>query len=597
MCGIAGLVQRYPNPALRQMFVKAAQDLLQARGPDDQTAAFYGDHVTLVHTRLAIIDPAGGQQPVQDARGAIVFNGEIYNYRELRQPDETYATHSDTEVLLKGLNRGGVGFLDETDGMFGLGHYDFARQLLTLARDRFGIKSVYYYCDDEVFAFASTLAPLMPFSRKEIDTDALHEYYLFRAARAPRTLFRDIRELEPGTSLTFDIRNFRLSAPHRWTAPLAANRTITAEGEALEVLDQAMQLSLRRHLVSDVPVATFLSGGVDSSLITAMAAQHAPGLSAFTVGFSDDRFDESGFAAQLCRRHHLRHHVLYTGAETFLDLLEGWPRIMDDVVADPSAVLFHRVAQFARESGYKVLLSGEGADELFAGYNQQFRFKLAERLQPWGRLLGWAPEVLRRVKPEKTRLIQYARQLTAHPHFHGSSMIFEPYLAGSLFADPVAPFETADTLSEALVHDQRLRLANDILTRTDRATMGASIEARVPFLTAYVAAAANGVSADLLIQGRLQKSLLKKYAERYVPKACLYRPKVGFDLPLARWLRGPLKPMVMDQLQGSWQMEYFRPGQMETVVTSHMQGRSSHADKIFAFILLEKSVKYLRSLH
>jgi asparagine synthase (glutamine-hydrolysing) len=597
MCGIAGLIQRLPNPQIRSRFIQLAHDALRPRGPDAQTFSVIDDRVTLIHTRLAIIDLEGGHQPMQDAEGAIVLNGEIYNYADLRHPADSYATSSDTEVLLKGLNRSGTAFLNDTDGMFAIGWFSLLHKTLTLARDRFGIKSVYYYVDENVFAFASTLTPLMLFSGKTINPRAFQEYYLYRAARTPHTLFADVHELGAGETLTFDLKSFTLShQPRRWATLPQPERLIQDESEALDVLDQAMQLSIRRHLVSDVPVATFLSGGVDSSLVTGMAAQHVPNLAAFTVGFTDSRFDESPHAASLCRQHGLKHHVFYTNAETFLDFFERWPLIMDDAVADPSAVMLHRIALFARENGYKVLLSGEGADELFAGYNQQFRFLLASKIRPWGCALtpfaGW----LRQHRPNRTRAIHYARQLSCDPRFYGSSMIFEPYLAPDLFNHPLVPFDTAETFREALLHDQRLRLPNDILTRTDRATMGASIEARVPFLTAYVQAAAHAVDPRILVRGRVQKALLKKYAERYVPHSCLYRPKVGFDMPLASWLRGPIKEMVMDALSSSWQHDFFRPGVLQQVVDDHMLGRSNNADKLFAFLLLEKNIAALRSI-
>ncbi len=597
MCGISGLIQRLPDSHLRNQFIQLSHENLRSRGPDAQTFSLIDDQVTFIHTRLAIIDLQGGHQPMQDRQGAIVLNGEIYNYADLRDSADTYTTSSDTEVLLKGLNRSGTDFLNKTDGMFSIGYFSLLHKTLTLARDRFGIKSVYYYVDKNVFAFSSTLVPLMLFSKKQINPRAFQEFYLFRAARTPHTLFSDVYELGAAETLTFDLKTFKVTIqPRRWVAPSPASRLIQDEDEAVEMLDQAMQLAIRRHLVSDVPVATFLSGGVDSSLITGMAAQHVPDLAAFTVGFTDSRFDESPHAASVCRQHGLKHHVLYTNAETFLDLFERWPLIMDDVVADPSAVMLHKIALFARENGYKVLLSGEGADELFAGYNQQFRFYLARKLQPWGRALTPLTQLLRHNRPHKTRMIQYARQMSCDPRFYGSSMIFEPYLAANLFSYAVPPFETADSFADALLHDQRLRLPNDILTRTDRATMAAGIEARVPFLTSYVQMVANTVDPHILLRGRVQKDFLKKYAERYVPKTCLYRRKVGFDMPLASWLRGPMKAMVMDSLSASWQRDFFRPGILEQVTDDHMHGRNNNADKLFAFLLLEKNIAALSDI-
>jgi asparagine synthase (glutamine-hydrolysing) len=596
MCGIAGLIQKTPHESVRKAFVAAAHAAMRDRGPDGQTAQTYDNRVTLVHTRLSIIDIAGGTQPIADNQAAIVLNGEMYNYKDLRHDGDAYATQSDTEVLLKGVNRFGVDFLSQADGMFAFAHYDLHQRTLTLARDRFGIKPLYFYHDAEVFAFASTLAPLMLFSERRINTHALQEYYLFRAARAPNTLFEDVQELGAGQFLRFELEPFTAHSPQPWLPAFSATRHITEEQEALSVLDEAMQLSIKRHLVSDVPVGTFLSGGVDSSLLTSMAAQHVPNLSAFTLGFTDAKFDESVYAAKVCGHLNIQHHVLRADSSIFIDVFEKWPSLQDDVVADPSALMLHKIAEFARDAGYKVLLSGEGADELFAGYNQHFRFALATRFAPLGRLLGMAPRILEALNPAKTRRIQYAHQMTDQRVFHGTGMIFEPYLAQRIFTSPAQNYPTAHTVSEALLHDQTYRLQNDLLTRTDRATMGASIEARVPFLCEAVQGAANSISTDLLLQGRLQKALLKKYAEKYVPRECLYRPKVGFDLPLAGWLRGKMKPMVEDTLASTWQTPYFNTNILQNIVTDHFSHRNNNADKIFAFLLLERNIAYLRSL-
>jgi asparagine synthase (glutamine-hydrolysing) len=596
MCGIAGLIQKFPNPAIRDTFIATAQGALRKRGPDAQTAASYHDHVTLIHTRLAIIDIKGGTQPLADDQGAIVLNGEIYNHADLRHPADIYKTHSDTEVLLKGLHRQGTDFLPQADGMFAFAQYDFATRTLMLARDRFGIKPLYIYQDDEVFAFSSTLAPLMLFSKRRINTQALQDYYLFRAARAPHTIFEDIQELDAGQYLQFDVGKFMLHRPKRWLPAFAPSRHITKESEALELLDAAMKTAIKRHLVSDVPVGTFLSGGVDSSLITALAAHHNPDLSAFTLGFTDAQFDESDYANSVCKHLNIHHNVLRADSRIFMDVFEKWASLQDDVVADPSALMLYKISEHARDAGYKVLLSGEGADELFAGYNQHFRFSLATRFAPLGKHLSIVPKILHTVTPEKTRRLQYAHQMTDAREFHGTGMIFEPYLASTLFSNAVMPHPTAHTLSDALLHDQQYRLPNDLLTRTDRATMGASIEARVPFLCAGVQDAANSISTDLLLKGRLQKALLKKYAERYVPKDCLYRPKVGFDLPLAHWLRGTMKPLVQDTLASTWQTDYFNKDVLDTVLNDHFTHRNNNADKIFAFLLLERNVHYLRSL-
>jgi asparagine synthase (glutamine-hydrolysing) len=594
MCGIAGMVTPSPEPLL-ETFLSQAKLHLRSRGPDHFDSAKLDQGVHLLHTRLSIIDLTGGVQPMQDEDGAIVLNGEIYNYQELRDRRIEYRTTSDTEVVLKGMAARGLPFLNEVDGMFAFCYFDRHRRRLTLARDRFGIKPLYYYRSARCFAFSSTLQPLMVFSRKRINERGLAEYYSFRACCAPNTIFDDVYELKAGEALVFDIATMKIEQIVRWVHPKTHQRQIKDENDALELLDSNLRLAIKRHLVSDVPVATLLSGGVDSSIVTALAAQYAPSISAFTIGFEEDGFDESRYAAAVCRAHGIRHHVEYCNADAFLQHVDAWPAVMDDVVADPSAVFLYAVAQFVRDSSYKVVLSGEGADEMFCGYNQYFRFKLAKQFYKAGKYLPLLPSLIGTVRGSKSREIHFARQLSLMPHYYGAGLIFEPYLISSLL---VRSFEVVgvDTLSAALDLDVARRLPDDILTRTDRATMHASVEARVPFLTQYVCAVADRCSEDLLLNGRQRKYILKKLAERYVPAECLYRRKVGFDLPLAKWFRNQLKERLLDNMRGSWQYDFINKDFFHGIVEDHMAGRNDNADKLWAFLLLEQNVEFLRSL-
>ena len=597
MCGIAGLLQKRPDERLRAAFVAASRTYLRRRGPDAFACAEAAPGLIFAHARLSIIDLACGAQPMEDEDACIVFNGEIYNHQDLRDPGTAYRTHSDTEVLLKGLNARGAGFLADVDGMFAFAHYDKARRRLTLARDLFGQKPIYYLFDGQSFAFASRLQPLMLLSRKEIDRQGYAEYYAGRACRAPRTIFSDVHELRAGEALVFDVAAFSILSVERWAPPLRRASALRDERDALDKLDAAMRLSVRRHLVSDVPVAVFLSGGIDSSLVTALAARENPELSAFSIGFTDPRFDESRYAAAVAQRYGLRLHVRYCGPAEFMGRIEDWPEIMDDAVADPSAIMLAVIAEHARDLGYKVVLAGEGADELFAGYNQYLRFVLASRGAQVGRHLPFLPGLAARLASGRSRTIQAVRSATADPHFYGAGTIFEPYLLPEIVeTGGLAAPERAATLLDALALDASRRLPDDMLTRTDRATMHASIETRLPFLTPYVWDLASSLAEGLLIRGRTKKYLLRRLAQRYVPDHCINRPKVGFDLPLAHWLRGPLRDYAMDHLAGTWQADHLRPGAMAGVMDAHMRGANDNADKIWAFVLLEDNVRRLRAV-
>jgi asparagine synthase (glutamine-hydrolysing) len=595
LCGLSGVVLLDANTDLASRFSALSRTWLTRRGPDGFNVETVAPGVTFTHARLSIIDLEGGRQPMSSDRGVMVFNGEIYNYQDLMDPAQVYQTHSDTEVLLRGLQRKGLSFLNDADGMFAFGHLDHATRKLTLARDLMGIKPLYYIKTSRAFAFASRMQPLMMFSKAEIDPQAFLEYQLGRACRAPRTIFADVREVCPGEAIVIDIDTLEMDV-RRWAEPLQTPRDLDNEDEALAALDSAMNLAVDRHLIADVPVATFLSGGVDSSLITALVAKRNPEVAAFSIGFHDPAFDESGYAAAVCRQYNLRHHVRFCDASDFLGLIENWPQVMDDAVADPSAVMLYTVAQFARDLGYKVVLSGDGADELFGGYNQYRRFQLASRIAPYGRHAPFLIDLVKRARKGQSRYEHFARQATVDNRYYGTGMIFEPHLLRQMLGKSELPVDTATNLTEALSLDLARRLPDDMLTRTDRATMHASIEARVPFVTPYMQAIAGRLSERMLINGKTQKYLLKKLSERYVPRQCIYRRKVGFDLPLKHWWRGPLREKAEALRTSSWQSEFFLDNSIAQVVNDHMSGAHDNADKIWALWLLENNVNHLRSI-
>jgi asparagine synthase (glutamine-hydrolysing) len=596
MCGVAGLALRSWDQDFAGAFVGAAAKFLARRGPDAFNYKRATPNLVLAHSRLSIIDLVGGTQPMSDAQGSIVFNGEIYNYRELKEPDSTYQTSSDTEVLLKGMNDKGTAYLNQIDGMFAFGHFDQRRHRLTLVRDQFGIKPLYYFADRNRIAFASRLQPLMLLSAKAINRKALAEYYFLRACCGSNTIFTDIIEIRPGEAVVFDLETFAVVEKKIWAERRVVHRQQHNVGQALQTLDQAMQLAIDRHLVADVPVASLLSGGVDSGLVTALAAKRRPDLSAFSIGFQDQAFDESRYAAAVCQRYRIRHHVRYCDTSDFSSFLMEWPVIMDDVVADPSAVMLYIVSQFAHDTGYKVVLTGDGADELFGGYNQYYRFQLARRLYPYCRYFPWAVDVVRRLTNHQSRYVHFARTAVCDPNYYGTGMIFEPHLVRELVDQDDVLSEKRSDLTGALDLDLDHRLPDDMLTRTDRATMHASIEARVPFLTRYVGMASWTLGEELLLNGRTQKFLLKQLAAKYIPRSCIYRPKKGFDLPLAEWFRHGMKSFVCDTLASTWQDDYLTPGVMQSVIQDHLTCRNDNADKIWAFVLLEGNVRHLRSI-
>lgn len=599
MCGIAGIVLNQPDPDLAGRFERLAFQYLEKRGPDgrgsktidfDDTA-----RVHLYHTRLSIIDIEGGAQPMANARGSIVFNGEIYNFQDIRDPAFNYRTRSDTEVLLHGLSQQGLEFLNKTDGMFAFAYVDETRREVTIARDAFGIKSAYICRNGTSLAFSSNLPPLMALSRKQVDPQALSEYYMSRGMRGSHTIFDDIMEVPPGHAYKYDIDTGEGQLV-RWSDKRPSVRNNASEEELADELEAILDRSVQRHLISDVPVAALLSGGIDSSLMTALAARHTPHLSAFTIGFSDEKFDESPYAAAVARRYGLKHSVYYCEDNDFINLIEDWPLVLDDAVANPSSVLLYAVSKFARDAGHKVLLAGEGADELFGGYHQQWRFAQTSRLSAIGKYFGFAANALQKAAPHKTRLVHNAHMATGDGAYHGTSTIIEPWLADQMFAHKRQASPGARNLKDALFLDQDYRLPDDMLTAADRATMHASVEARVPFVTKEVADFAASLPERHLIRGLNQKVLLRKVARRHVPDMCIDRRKVGFDLPLARWFRTSLREPLLDALSSTWQQPYFQPGALQKIVGWHLSGKANLPDKLWAFWMLENNVRKLKAI-
>ncbi len=595
MCGFAGLYQRYPDADASERFVARALKALARRGPDDARALRRGP-LDLVHTRLSIIDAAGGAQPMESEAGLLVYNGEIYNHDDLRRRDIAYATRSDTEVLLRGLDRDGTAFLENADGMFGFAYYAKREDRIYVARDRFGIKPAYVCKTADAFGFGSTMALLAPMSARRINRQAYLQYYAARSPHAPNTLFEDVVEVPPGHVAVYDCATHALKLK-AWAAPLAVKAFREDEATLLDRLDGVLHASVRRHLIADVPVATFLSGGIDSGLLTAIAARTVPDLAAFSIGFTDPRYDESRHAQDVARRYGLRHYVKFVDAETIFALIDDWPDVVEDVNAEPSSVMRYVVSQFARDSGFKVVLSGEGADELFGGYNQYRRFALASRLAALGRHVpGALTDLALKATGPRTRLTHFLRQAAGRQDYAGTSMVFEPHLFADTFVDAPQPTATADSLRGALDLDRGRRLPDDMLTATDRATMHASIEARVPFVTRSVAEFAAGLPDDMVLRGHKQKYLLRQLALRYLPASAVERRKVGFDMPLASWFRGRLRDTVQDTLASTWQSDYLRPGAMARIVDLHMSGRADFADKIWAFVVLDRNVRALNAL-
>jgi asparagine synthase (glutamine-hydrolysing) len=592
MCGICGILADAPAPALRAGIQRMA-DALTQRGPDGEGAWLdEAAGVALGHRRLAIIDLSpGGRQPMMSASGryAVTYNGEIYNYRALRAELEAtglrFRTQSDTEVLIEACALWGVAATARRlNGIFAIALWDREERILSLIRDPLGVKPLYWSSQGSVLLFGSQLGALAahPSWRPEIDRDALTAYFRHGYVPAPRSIYRGVSKLPPGTILTFR----RGAAPRLesyWDARATAEAGIAARldvtaAEARARLEVLLRQAVERQMVADVPLGAFLSGGIDSSMVVAlMQAQSARPVRSFTIGFREDGYDEAGHAKRVAQHLGTDHTELYvtpTEAREVIPRLADW---FDEPFADASAIPTLLVAQLARQQ-VTVALSGDGGDEVFAGYN---RYRLARRLAAalalprglragaaaalrarspagWDRLLAALPARFRPAqagdKLEKLAQVlalpdeaAVYRRLVSQWDDPETVVLGGTEPKGILWDAAVAP-EVRDATERMQLLDTVTYLPDDILAKVDRASMAVGLEARVPLLDPEVVAFGWRLPPALKLRGGTGKWLLRQVLYRYVPPALVERPKMGFGVPIDRWLRGPLRDWAEDLL-------------------------------------------------
>jgi asparagine synthase (glutamine-hydrolysing) len=568
MCGLAGFVGTGGRAELGAMTAAIVH-----RGPDDAGYHIEPEHgLHLGFRRLSIIDIAGGQQPMwnEDASVCVLFNGEIYNQAELR--DQLLAAghifrsdHSDTEVLVHGYEQWGDDLPVRLNGMFAFVVWDRPRRRLFAARDRFGEKPFYYAARPGFFAFASELSALIrhPAVDRTIDQRALQKYFAYGYIPAPNALYRGSRKLPGGCSLTLDLADFRVRQRQYWRFAIAADESAPDDhvDERADELRALLDNAVTRRLVSDVPLGIFLSGGIDSSTVLALAARHrAPaGLDTFTIGFDEPSFDETPFAREVAAAVGTRHHERLLDFDTARGLADEVLARLDEPTGDASILPTYLLSAFARET-VTVALSGDGGDELFAGYDPFAALAPAtwyDRLVPtpvhllMKHMVGMLPRATTNMSLD-FKLRRALMGLSYPPEVRLPVWMspLEPARMGALFD---APMTVEDLYSEAIEAWDNARARNpidrtlefftnfylqdDILAKTDRAAMMVSLEARAVFLDNDVVDFCARLPHGYKYRRGVRKFLLRRAAEGLVPDAVLRRPKKGFGIPLARWLR------------------------------------------------------------
>ena len=574
------------------------------RGPDSSGVHLDGP-VGLAARRLSIIDLETGDQPIANEDGTVVVvqNGEIYNYAALRAELEAqghrFRTHGDTEVLVHLYEQHGTAFAEGLRGMFAIAVWDAPRRRLVLARDRYGIKPLYYRATSGELAFASELRAL---PRGEIDLDALEAFLAFNSIPGPLSIFRDTRKLPPGHVLVWEKEALRLERYARPLPVAAADVRREGEAELAEELRERLRDSVRAHLVSDVPVGVLLSGGVDSALLAALAAQESSEqLRTFSIGFEEASFDERADARRVAKRYGTRHRELVVRPDAAL-LLPALAGAFDEPFADSSALPTYLVSQLAAED-VKVALSGEGGDELFGGYYTYQADLLALRV---GRLAGLARPLVERLPVSSARVsFDYkAKRFVRAAHLpplerhHGWKEIFAPEVRAELTGrrhgwDPVdtlrerfAETEGAELLARLQDLDARTYLVDDLLVKTDRASMAHSLEARVPFLDPIVDSFAAALPTRHKLRGRRKKVLLRAAAEPLLPPEIVRGRKRGFSIPAAAWLRGELEPFARATLSAETlrRQGYFRPEAVHRILDDHVAGRADLSRQLWGLL-------------
>lgn len=629
MCGLAGIFDSTGRHPIDRHLLQTMTDSLAHRGPDGQ-GFHLAEGIGLGHRRLSIIDLSGGQQPMynEDGRVAVVYNGEIYNFKalaqELSSAGHRFRSACDTEVIVHAWEEWGADCVTRFRGMFAFALWDSRQETLFLARDRLGIKPLYYaMLPQGSLLFASEMKALLCTSQLErrFDTQAIEDYFAYGYVPDPKTIYASVRKLPPAHTLTWHRGAPSPALSRYWDISFTANSRIK-EADACEELRERLGEAVRIRLMADVPLGAFLSGGVDSSSVVSMMTRYAEGsVNTCSITSNISEFDESVYAAQVARHLQTRHNAREVSADCF-DLIERMSTFYDEPFADSSSMPTYQVCRLARESVI-VALSGDGGDEAFAGY-RRYRWHHYEELvrgslpssmrRPLFVLLGqlypkldWAPRGLR----AKSTLQALARDSVEGYFFSVSIMddrlrrgLFSPrlrrdlqgYHARDVLEEVVKDAPVEHHLDRVQYADMKTYLPGDILTKVDRASMATSLEVRVPLLDHKLLEWAATLPPDFRLRAREGKYLLKKAMEEHLPREVLYREKMGFCIPLARWFRGPLRAGVRQRLLGGMlqDTDFFDMQFVRRLLDEHSSGVSDHSAILWALVMFES---FLSNVH
>ena len=617
MCGISGIVNFNSDDRVDAHLLRRMTDSLAHRGPDDK-GYFLEDNVGLGHRRLSIIDLSGGSQPIynEDGSAVIVFNGEIYNYAELTSElvaqGHTFRSRSDTEAILHSYEQYGSQCVQRLRGMFAFAVWDRPQKRLLLARDRLGIKPLYFHVGRDCFAFASEIKALLelPGVPRELDREAFDLYLSLRYVPGPRTMFQEIFKLQPGHILVFEKNGVRIQK--YWDVPYPPSRR-RAYSDYLEEFEHLLEESVRLRLIAEVPLGVFLSGGLDSSAILAVMSKLTRGerIKTFSVGYEEgnageEESSEFHYATMAAKTFGAEHHEFRVSAREFGDFIPDLVWHLDEPLADPSCIPLYFISKLARKY-ITVVLSGEGADEILGGYGIYGKMLALESVQ---RLLApipawFAPGLAHLIPGEARRSRMRMAGLPLEARYRGVSRGFRPEMKTRLLRDcqPGATdarlnelfhsyfqqVKSCSSLDQMLYADTKIWLPDDILLKADKMTMANALELRVPFLDHKLVEFCAGLPPKLKLNGQGSKFLLRQAMSEVLPRPILQRPKQGFPVPTEGWLRKPLKELTHDMLlsRSSACRLYLRPEVLEEIVSEHERGLMNRDQEIWTLLVFE----------
>ncbi len=627
MCGIVGFLTSKVSDIPDYGILRRMREILVHRGPDDfgeyiRPLDNRGPFVFFGHRRLSIIDLSGGHQPLSNDDGTVwvVFNGEIYNFRELREELEArghaFQTHSDTEVIVHSYEEYGEECFRRFNGMFGIGIWDELKGRLLLARDRLGKKPLYYSFTNETFIFASELKAILTypnFSRK-IDPLSLMKYLFYEFVPSPHTIFDGARKLPSGSYLIW--QKGRMEVKEYWSLfhPERAGENLS-ESEAELKMMELLERSIRSRLISDVPLGVFLSGGIDSSAITAMAQKEVSGkLKTFSIGFEDPSFDESKYASQVSQFLGTEHYEQQMTPSDLLRIVPNLPDILDEPMADASILPTYLLSKFTREH-VTVALGGDGGDELFAGYPTYLAHKFARQ---YDRFLGNLHPVIHflgNLLPVSDNNISFDFKVKkflsgfgypdgirnsvwlgsfSFPYIEKvvSSEILNHFdrirLTEDIFSyEEAFPMRDLTTLLQYL--DLKLYLQESILVKVDRASMACSLEVRAPFLDYEFVEFVMGLPSELKLKGFTSKYILKKAMKNFLPDEVIQRKKKGFGVPIAKWVKGPLRELFEELLSPDRLRRegFLNPEHVEALLNEHLVNKRDNRKQLWTLLVWE----------